>query len=142
LHAKSINVDEIKIFIKGCLAPFSSLLPVRINTANDRYTLNPKGTCHTCNVIYILTCKFCDAFYVGETGGPLNMCVNNNHRHFFITNKPDAPVSTYRVSQQQFWPIFPGYPNPHFTLYDQHLNMPSVGGALYSWFKRENVSWT
>jgi len=40
---------------------------ITINTANGWYTLNPKGTCHTPDVIYILTFKFCDAFYVGKT---------------------------------------------------------------------------
>jgi len=70
---------------------------VTINTANGRYTLNSKGTCHTSNVIYILVCKFCDAFYVAETGCALDLRINN-HRHFCTINKPVPPVSLHTES--------------------------------------------
>jgi len=71
---------------------FITFPTVTINTA-----LNPKGTCHTSDVIYILTCKFCDAFYVGKTGDALNLRINNR-RHFCTINKPDTPVSLHTES--------------------------------------------
>jgi len=67
------------------------------HTANGRYILNPKSTCHTPNVIYILTCKLCDAFYVGERSCALNIRINN-HRHFCTINKLDSPVSLHTDS--------------------------------------------
>jgi len=70
---------------------------VTINTANGWYTLNPNGTCHTSNVIYILTCKFCDAFFVGETSCALNIRINN-YSYFCTINKLDVPVSLYTES--------------------------------------------
>jgi len=57
----------------------------------------PRVECHTPNVIYTLTCKFCDAFDVGETSCALNIRINN-HRHFCTINKPDAPVSFHTES--------------------------------------------
>jgi len=70
---------------------------VSINTANGQYTLNPKGTCHTSNVIFILICIFCDTVYLGETGRSLNVRINN-HCHFCTINKPDASVSLHTES--------------------------------------------
>jgi len=62
-----------------------------------RYSLNPKGTRHTSNVICILTCKFCYVFYVRKTGCALNIRINN-HCDFCTINKPGSPVSLHTES--------------------------------------------
>jgi len=78
---------------------------VTINTANGRYTPNPKGTFHISNVIYILTCKFCDVFYVGQTDWALNFRINN-HRHFRSIKKPNASFSLHTESHNTNFDIF------------------------------------
>jgi len=88
IHARDPDVD-CSIFISS---PTDS-----INTACGWFNLNPKGTCHTPNVIYILTYKFFDAFNVGETGFALNIRINN-HDHFCTINKRDAPISLHTES--------------------------------------------
>jgi len=55
------------------------------------------GTCHTPNVIYILNCKFRDAFYVGETGCALNIRINNHRHSVLSTNR--MPQSPYTPSE-------------------------------------------
>jgi len=116
---------------------FITFPTVSINTASGRYILNSKGTYHTSNVIHMLTCKFCDAFNVRETGCALNLRINN-HRYFSTINKPDARVSLHTESH-----------NTNFVLSflvaiidvlppTTNTSTRRLWEGFYSWFQSEN----
>lgn len=74
---------------KTCTSIIPSKSFIKIN--NTHLYFNYNMNCRTSNVIYILICKKCNKYYVGETSLQLNLRINLhrqhiNHTHYSILN--------------------------------------------------------
>jgi hypothetical protein len=60
------------------------------------YDIHTRGTCSSSNVIYLITCNHCLAFYVGLTSTQLNIRLNN-HRSS-VSQHLQLPVAEHAHS--------------------------------------------
>ena len=72
------------------------------STSGLKYVMLGSLSCKSRNVIYLITCKKCGKQYVGETGDPLNLRVNN-HRSSIRTKKLHLPVAEHFNTDNHGW---------------------------------------
>ena len=63
-----------------------------------KYVIRGSLSCKSKNVIYLITCKKCGKQYVGETGDPLNIRINN-HRSSIRHQRLYLPVAEHFNSE-------------------------------------------
>lgn len=139
---KTLNTNSISQ-VKKCNMNRCRTCPLLIEKRtsicinNNQVNFNKNMNCRSKNVIYVLFCNKCNAFYVGETSLNLNLRVNLHRQHINNSHYGILNVSTHIRNCGGFFKIIPIFQLPSSSAflrkkqetYFIHLLKPELNSA-------------
>ena len=111
LQGKPPHSLDWPLYLQSALLSSHNYIPLTSVTrpvTNTTFPIQILATCSSSNLIYLLTCTQCNAFYIGETRNSLSTWMNI---HQFSAKNTDTPSSSssYQISLITFnscWNVY------------------------------------